>query len=139
MLHPSFAQRSAVAADAQKFIDNLGDASIGSLTGASLSEAGREARFRSLLEITIRHAQDKQVRAGPLLAGDERRRARRLPALFNDQLVQADLSPKPHPLMSRVRSSFEPVWLGGATGRGAKPGSERSVPSRCMAEALSLA
>jgi len=89
LLHPSFAQRSAVAADAQKFIDNLGDASIGSLTGASLSEAGREARFRSLLEITIRHAQDKQVRAGPLLAGDERRRARRLPALFNDQLVQA--------------------------------------------------
>jgi hypothetical protein len=35
--------------------------------------------------------------------------------------------------MSRVCSSFEPVWLGGATGRGAKPPSERSVPSRCFA------
>ena len=67
----------------------------------------------------------------------------RLPEDVQDILsyrkVPSDLSPKSHPLMSRVRSSFEPVWLGGATGRGAKPGSERSVPSRCMAEALSLA
>ena len=50
-----------------------------------------------------------------------------------------DLSPNFHPGISRVRSSFEPVWLGGATGRGAEPHSERSAPSRCTSEALSLA
>jgi len=32
-----------------------------------------------------------------------------------------DLSPRSHPFVSRTRSSFEPVWLGGATGRGAEP------------------
>lgn len=47
---PSFAQAGATAADAQKFIDNLGEAAISSLTGSSLSEAERETRFRSLLE-----------------------------------------------------------------------------------------
>jgi len=53
--------------------------------------------------------------------------------------IQDDLSPKPHPSMSRIRSSFEPAWLGGATGWGAEPPSERSVPSRCIAETLSFA
>ena len=47
---PSLAQAGAAAADAQKFIDNLGEATIGSLTGSSLSEAERGTRFRSLLE-----------------------------------------------------------------------------------------
>ena len=32
-----------------------------------------------------------------------------------------DLSPLSHPPMSRVLASFEPCWLGGATGRGAGP------------------
>jgi len=40
-----------------------------------------------------------------------------------------DLSPKFHPAMSRARRSFEPFWLGDATGRGAKPPVERSVIS----------
>ena len=74
---------------------------------------------------------------GPALSGNKKIVDSRLLPEIGYPLT--DLSPKPHPLMSRVRSSFEPVWLGGATGRGAKPGSERSVPSRCMAEALSLA
>jgi len=47
---PSFAQAGAAAADAQKFIDNLAEATIGSLTDSSLSEAERETRFRNLLE-----------------------------------------------------------------------------------------
>jgi phospholipid transport system substrate-binding protein len=47
---PSLAQAGAAAAGAQKFIDNLGEATIGSLTGSSLSEVERETRFRSLLE-----------------------------------------------------------------------------------------
>jgi|ERR1700691_5703678 hypothetical protein len=33
--------------------------------------------------------------------------------------LELDLSPFSHPSMSRVCSSFEPVWLGCATGRGA--------------------
>src|SRR6266478_5822204 len=48
-----------------------------------------------------------------------------------------DLSPFPHPGMSRVCSSFEPIGLGGATGGGAPP-IKRSVPSRCIAEAQRL-
>lgn len=36
-------------------------------------------------------------------------------------------------------SSFGPIGLGGATGRGAEPASERSVPSRCIAGSLSFA
>jgi hypothetical protein len=32
-----------------------------------------------------------------------------------------DLSPKFHPAMGRVPASFEPIGLGGATGRGAEP------------------
>jgi len=47
---PSFAQAGAAGADAQKFIDNLGEAPVISLTGSSLSEAERGTRFRSLLE-----------------------------------------------------------------------------------------
>ncbi|WP_409411145.1 helix-turn-helix domain-containing protein [Bradyrhizobium sp. CIR3A] len=34
--------------------------------------------------------------------------------------------------------SFEPVWLGDATGRGAEPSTQRSVLSRCMSDAVSL-
>lgn len=55
------------------------------------------------------------------------------------EVVADDLSPMSHPPMSRIRSSFEPVWLGSATGRGAEPPSERSVPSRCIAGTLNLA
>ena len=33
----------------------------------------------------------------------------------------AELSPLSHPPMRRVLASFEPCWLGGATGRGAEP------------------
>ena len=47
---PSFAQAGAAGADAQKFIGSLGETAISSLTGSSLSEAERGARFRSLLE-----------------------------------------------------------------------------------------
>jgi phospholipid transport system substrate-binding protein len=47
---PTFAHAAAATADAQKFIGNLGDAAISSLTGANLSEGERENRFRSLLE-----------------------------------------------------------------------------------------
>jgi DNA methylase len=50
-----------------------------------------------------------------------------------------DLSPVSHPPMSRVGWPFEPFRLDAATGRGAKPAIERSVPSRCDAGALSLA
>jgi hypothetical protein len=32
-----------------------------------------------------------------------------------------DLSPNFHPGMDRVLTTFEPCWLGGATGRGAEP------------------
>jgi phospholipid transport system substrate-binding protein len=47
---PNFAQAGAAAVDAQKFIGNLAEATIGSLTDSSLSEAERETRFRSLLK-----------------------------------------------------------------------------------------
>jgi phospholipid transport system substrate-binding protein len=47
---PNLAQAGATAVGAQKFIDNLAEATIGSLTDSSLSEAERETRFRSLLE-----------------------------------------------------------------------------------------
>ena len=50
-----------------------------------------------------------------------------------------DLSPEVHPAMGRILWSFEPVWLGDATGRGAEPSTQRSVPSRCIADAVSLA
>ena len=45
-------------------------------------------------------------------------------------------SPKLSQAELESRSSFEPVRLGGATGRGAKPLVERSAPSRCVARAL---
>jgi hypothetical protein len=35
--------------------------------------------------------------------------------------TQIDLSPLSHPPIGRVLASFEPYWLGGATGRGAEP------------------
>ncbi len=45
---PAYAALSAD--DAKKFIDGLSDDAIGSLTGASVTQADRESRFRSLLE-----------------------------------------------------------------------------------------
>ena len=36
-------------------------------------------------------------------------------------IIDSDLSPLIHPPMSRVLASFEPWWLGDATGRGAEP------------------
>ncbi len=35
--------------------------------------------------------------------------------------LSPDLSPFFHPAMGRVLVAFEPIWLGGATGRGAEP------------------
>lgn len=54
-------------------------------------------------------------------------------------VIRVDLSPKFHPAISRARSTFEPSWLGDATGWGAKPPVERSAPSRCISGSLSLA
>ena len=47
---PSLAGAASSAADAQKFIDSLGEAAISALTGTDLSEDEREKRFRGLLE-----------------------------------------------------------------------------------------
>jgi phospholipid transport system substrate-binding protein len=47
---PSLVQAATSVADAQGFIDSLGEAAISSLTGSTLSESEREDRFRSLLE-----------------------------------------------------------------------------------------
>jgi len=41
---------AAAPADAQKFIDDLGESTVRSLTDSSLSDAERDSRFRSLLE-----------------------------------------------------------------------------------------
>ena len=46
---PRLAQ-AAAPADAQKFIDDLGESTVKSLTNSSLSDAERDSRFRSLLE-----------------------------------------------------------------------------------------
>jgi phospholipid transport system substrate-binding protein len=46
---PRLAQ-AAAPADAQKFIDDLGESTVKSLTDSSLSDAERDSRFRSLLE-----------------------------------------------------------------------------------------
>ena len=54
-------------------------------------------------------------------------------------LAECDLSPKDHPAMGRILWSFEPAWLGDATGRGAEPSTQRGVPSCCMSDAVSLA
>ena len=54
-------------------------------------------------------------------------------------LFADDLSPFFHPAISRVRSLFEPIGPGDATGGGAEPPGCPSAPSRCMPEALSLA
>ena len=43
-------EAASTAADAQKFIENLGNDAISSLTGRGLSEAVREQRFQGLLE-----------------------------------------------------------------------------------------
>jgi len=51
----------------------------------------------------------------------------------------SDLSPKVHPARGGILFSFEPVWLGDATGRDAEPSTQRSVPSCCIADAVSLA
>lgn len=51
----------------------------------------------------------------------------------------ADLTPFFHPIGIRARPSFEPCWLGDATGRGAEPRSSSSDPPRCIAGSLSLA
>jgi hypothetical protein len=53
--------------------------------------------------------------------------------------MACDLSPNVHPAMGRILFSFEPVWLGEATGRGAEPQDSSSAPSRCISEALSFA
>jgi phospholipid transport system substrate-binding protein len=47
---PSLAGAAPSTADAQKFIDSLGEAAISALTGTDLSEDERETRFRGLLE-----------------------------------------------------------------------------------------
>ena len=54
-------------------------------------------------------------------------------------LIDTDLSPKVHPAIGGILFSFEPVRLGDATGRGAEPSTQRSVPSCCIADAVSLA
>src|ERR1700688_3880906 len=46
----SLRAQAASPADAQKFIENLGDDAISSLTGSGLSSAEREKRFQGLLE-----------------------------------------------------------------------------------------
>jgi hypothetical protein len=51
----------------------------------------------------------------------------------------ADLSPDFHPAIGRVRSAFEPLGLGGATGWGAEPRDCASAPARCLQGALSSA
>ena len=39
-----------------------------------------------------------------------------------NEMFNADgLSPSLHPAMGRIRVAYEPIGLGGATGRGAKP------------------
>jgi hypothetical protein len=63
----------------------------------------------------------------------------RQPSFYENQLASNDLSSKVHPATGRILWSFEPVWLGDATGRGAEPSTQRSVPSRCMSDAVSLA
>jgi len=55
------------------------------------------------------------------------------------QSLDHDLSPEVHPAMGGILFSFEPVRLGDATGRGAEPSTQRSVPSCCIADAVSLA
>ena len=86
---PSFAQAGAAAADAQKFIDNLAEATIGSLTDSSLSEAERETRFRSLLESQFdMPGISKFVLARYWRVASDAERAH-FQRLFEDLLVQA--------------------------------------------------
>ena len=89
LLLPSFAQAGAAGADAQKFIDNLGAATVGSLTNSSLSEAERETRFRSLLESQFdMPGISKFVVARYWRAASDAERAN-FQRLFEDLLVQA--------------------------------------------------
>jgi hypothetical protein len=53
--------------------------------------------------------------------------------------IACDLSPKFHPVESRIRSSFGPLRPGVATAWGAKPVVERSAPGCCGTEALRVA
>ena len=85
--------------------------------------------------------QFKPIRIAVLTISDSRGRAEDTSGdLLAECVANAgDLSPKDHPAMGRILWSFEPVWLGDATGRGAEPSTQRSVPSRCMSDAVSLA
>ena len=86
---PSFAQAGAAAADAQKFIDDLAEATIGSLTDSSLREAERETRFRNLLESQFdMPGISKFVLARYWRVASDAERAN-FQRLFEDLLVQA--------------------------------------------------
>jgi phospholipid transport system substrate-binding protein len=86
---PGPVQAGAAAADAQKFIGNLGEAAISSLPGSSLSEAERETRFRSLLESQFdMPGISKFVLARYWRVASEAERAD-FQRLFEDLLVQA--------------------------------------------------
>jgi phospholipid transport system substrate-binding protein len=86
---PRLAQAGAVPADAQKFIDNLGETTVSSLTGSSVSEAERETRFRSLLESQFdMPGISKFVLARYWRAASDAERAD-FQRLFEDLLVQA--------------------------------------------------
>lgn len=79
-------------------------------------------------------------KAGPGHGGAQRFRGkyRNGNALAKKLYVAIDLSPFFHPVASRARASFEPCWLGGATGWGTEA-RKRSDPSRCLAGSLSIA
>ena len=50
LLLPRLGQAADAPAEAQKFIDDLGETTVRSLTASNLSEAERDSRFRSLIE-----------------------------------------------------------------------------------------
>ena len=91
---------------------------------------GRRVQFQSQGELEPKLSGAREGRASPTTSPEP------CGALLQQD---RDLSPFSHPEMRRVCSSFEPMRLGGATGWGAEPASERSVPSRCIAGSLSLA
>lgn len=92
-------------------------------------ESPRETANRALLaDIQRVHARHRERYGAP-----------RIQPGFVPRVGPSDLRPEFHPGMSRVGWSFEPTWLGAATGRGAEPPIARSVPSRCDAGVLSLA
>jgi hypothetical protein len=57
----------------------------------------------------------------PLPSGLNRRQRRAMQSARRKTDTKRELSPLFHPPMRRVLASFEPCWLGGATGRGAEP------------------